>query len=90
MKSKFRITNKRNAFIAAIQSQRAKDYAEAKSRRQFKHEPSEKVAYIPGSLGPSVVTTAIKKEYGGIVNRTGRKLLAKTQKEERPRFYSHQ
>ncbi|MEK3718912.1 hypothetical protein [Paenibacillus sp. FSL R7-0333] len=90
MKTKFRITNKRHAFIAAVQSQRAKDFAEAKSRRQFKHEASDKVAYKPGKLGPSVVATAIQKEYGGVLNRTGRKLLAKTRREARPRFYSYQ
>lgn len=49
-----------------------------------------KSAYKPGSLGPSEVSVAINKEYGGVLNRSGRKLLAKTRREARPRFYSHQ
>ncbi|ASA22039.1 hypothetical protein [Paenibacillus donghaensis] len=90
MITKFRITNKRNAFIAAVQSQRAQDFAIAKSRRQFKHEASDKTPYVPGQLGLSVVATAIQKEYGGILNRTGRKLLAKATRKARPRFYNYQ
>lgn len=90
MKTKFRITNKRLALIAALQSGAALDYAVAKSRRQFKREKSEKKAYVPGHIGLSVVSDAIDKEYGGILNRSGRKLLAKTRREARPRLYSNQ
>ncbi|ETT46239.1 hypothetical protein BSK66_31715 [Paenibacillus odorifer] len=90
MKTKFRITNKKHAFIAAVQSQAAKEFALFKSRRQFKHEPSEKTAYKPGSLGPSVVATAIIKEYGGIIPRSLRKAKAKRTGKPFIKFYSHQ
>lgn len=88
MSTKFRITNKFHAFIAAIQSQRAKDYADSKAPRQYKHEASKKKAYIPGTLGLSTVSAAIQKEYGGILDRSARKLLAETRQEARPRFYN--
>ncbi|OKP97752.1 hypothetical protein [Paenibacillus sp. P46E] len=88
MPTKFQFSNKKFALIAALQSGAAYDLANVKSRRQFKHEASEKKAYVPGSLGLSSVSATIKKEYGGILNRTGRKLLAKTRREARPRFYS--
>lgn len=88
MKTKFRITSKKNALIAAMQSQCAKDFAQYKSGRQFKHEDSDKKAYEPGTLGLSMVSQAIQKEYGGFLNRSGRKLLAKTRREACPRFYN--
>lgn len=88
MPIKFRNTNKKYSLIAAIQSQYAKDFAQFKSGRQFKHEASDKKAYEPGTLGLSMVSQAIQKEYGGFLNRAGRKLLAKTRREARPRFYN--
>lgn len=90
MKIPFRITNKRHALITALQSGAARDFALVKSRRQFKHEPSEKTAYKPGSLGPSVVATAIIKEYGGIIPRSLRKAKAKRTGKPFIKFYSHQ
>ncbi|KGE20670.1 hypothetical protein [Paenibacillus wynnii] len=75
MTIKFRITNKHSALIAALQAGAARDFAVAKSRRQFKHEKSTKKAYVPGNLGPSVVATAIKKEFGTILSRKERKAL---------------
>lgn len=88
MKHNFAV--KTNASIVFKQASVARRFALSKSRRQFKHEPSEKKAYVPGYIGLSAVSDAIDKEYGGILNRTGRKLLAKTRREARPRFYSHQ
>lgn len=89
MKTTFRITNKRFAFIAALQAGAARDYAIAKSRRQFKHEASIKLAYVPGTLGLSVVAAAIQKEYGGIISKANRKGKAKRTGKPRPLFYSH-
>lgn len=82
------ISNKRYALIAALQAGAAYDFAIIKSRRQFKHDPSEKTAYIPGKLGPSVVATAIKKKYGGIISRKERKEFAIFNGESRARFYN--
>ncbi|MFD5020036.1 hypothetical protein ACFWMP_14130 [Paenibacillus sp. NPDC058367] len=89
MKPKFRITNKRHALVAALQSGAAKDFAIAKYRRKYKHEASKKVTYSPGSLGPSVVTAAIIKEYGGVLTRSIRKAKAKRTGEPFIKFYSH-
>ncbi|MDF9844185.1 MULTISPECIES: hypothetical protein [unclassified Paenibacillus] len=88
MKNKLGSINKRYSLIAALQAGAAYDYAILKSRRQFKHEASDKKAYEPGTLGLSMVSKEIQKEYGGIMNRAGRKLLAKTRREARPRFYN--
>ncbi|MDF9845109.1 MULTISPECIES: hypothetical protein [unclassified Paenibacillus] len=88
MPIKFRNTNKKYSLIAAIQSQCAKDFAQYKSGRRFKREASDKKAYKPGTLGLSMVSQAIQKEYGGYLNRSGRKLLAKAGRVSRPRFYN--
>lgn len=90
MLTKSRISIKRIALIAALQAGAARDYAMVKSRRQFKHEKPEKTAYVRGTLGPSVVATAIKKQYGGIISRADRKALAKHTGQSRTLFYSHQ
>ncbi|OMD19966.1 hypothetical protein BJP48_31545 [Paenibacillus odorifer] len=81
---------KTNATILLKQATAARQFALIKSNRQFKHEPSEKTAYKPGSLGPSVVATAIIKEYGGIITRSLRKAKAKRTGKPFIKFYSHQ
>ncbi|OMD19947.1 hypothetical protein BJP48_31560 [Paenibacillus odorifer] len=81
---------KTNATILFKQATAARQFALIKSRRQFKHEPSEKTAYKLGSLGPSVVATAIIKEYGGIIPRSLRKAKAKRTGKPFIKFYSHQ
>lgn len=90
MTTKFRITNKRSALTAALQAGAARDFAIFKSNRKFKREASNKEAYVPGTLGLSVVATAIKKEYGGIISKANRKGKAKRTGMPRPLFYSHQ
>ncbi|OMC99156.1 hypothetical protein MKX34_26590 [Paenibacillus sp. FSL R5-0636] len=88
MKHNFKI--KTNATILLKQATAARQFALFKSRRQFKHEPSEKTAYKPGTLGSSVVATAIIKEYGGIIPRSLRKAKAKRTGKPFIKFYSHQ
>jgi len=68
---------KKNLYKAFLQAGAAFKYAEFKSRRQFKHEPSDKKAYKPGSIGLSIVSEAIKKEFGSVLSRKERKRLAK-------------
>lgn len=90
MITKSRISNKRTALTAALQAGAARDYAMVKSRRQFKKEKTAKTAYAPGTLGLSVVATAIKKQYGDIISRADRKALAKHTGQSPTLFYSHQ
>ncbi|MFU1797640.1 hypothetical protein ACM1RC_27500 [Paenibacillus azoreducens] len=68
---------KKNLYKAYLQAGAAYKYAEFKARRQFKRERSEKTPYKPGSIGLSVISSAIKKEYGRILSRKERKSLAK-------------
>lgn len=89
MKPRYHITNKRHAFIAAIQSQRAKDFAIAKYRRRFKHEASKELPYKHGSLGPSVVATAMIREFGTVLSRSLRKAKAKRTGKPFIKFYNH-
>lgn len=89
MKYSSRITNKKHALIAALQSGAAYDYAVAKSRRQFRRPKSEKQAYKPGSLGPSAVATAVKEEFHGLIlSRRERKELVKASRAPVKKFYS--
>lgn len=81
-------TDKKYSLKAALQAGAAYDYAQFKSRRQFKHEPSDKKPYKPGSIGPSVVATAIKKEFGAIFSRKERKQLAEISGKPFQKFYT--
>lgn len=44
--------------------------------------------YKPGSIGPSAIATAIKKEFGSVLSRGERKMLAKAYKQPLKRFYA--
>jgi hypothetical protein len=88
MKHNFAV--KTNATIVFKQAAAARRFALAKSRRQFKRQASGKVAYVPGSIGLSMVAAAIEKEYGGIISKANRKGKAKRTGQPRTRFYSHQ
>lgn len=79
---------KRNLFKAALQAGAARDFAIFKSRRQFKHDRSEKMTYKPGSIGLSIVSAAIKKEYGSVLTRSERKRLAKETGKSFQAFYA--
>ncbi|WP_338842084.1 hypothetical protein [Paenibacillus glucanolyticus] len=83
-----KITNKKYALTAALQAGAAHDFALFKSRRQFKSEASEKKPYKPGSIGTSIIATAIKKEFGSILSRSERKMLAKAYKKPLQKFYA--
>lgn len=83
-----KITNKKYALTAALQAGAAHDFALFKSRRQFKREASEKKPYKPGSIGPSIIATAIKKEFGSILSRSERKMLAKAYKKPLQKFFA--
>ncbi|WP_339271480.1 hypothetical protein NYE54_08305 [Paenibacillus sp. FSL K6-1330] len=73
-----KITNKKYALTAALQAGAAHEFALIKSHRQFKREAVEKKPYKPGSIGPSVVATAISEAFHGLIlNRSERKRLAK-------------
>ncbi|AOZ91602.1 hypothetical protein [Paenibacillus crassostreae] len=64
---------KKYSLTAALQAGAAYDFAILKSRRQFKREKSDKKKYVPGKLGLSAVSTAIKKEFGTILSRKERR-----------------
>lgn len=70
---------KESFFRAAVQAGRAKEWARMKANRRFKKGKSEKKPYKPGVtvLGLSAVSEAIKKDYGVIEGRRGRKRIAK-------------
>lgn len=65
------------AFRVAKQAGIARDFAEVKKGVRAKAPRSTKQPYQPGELGLSAVSTAIKKDYGEILNRRERKKLAK-------------
>ncbi|MBU5672683.1 hypothetical protein [Paenibacillus brevis] len=88
MKNNNRFANKKDALTASIQSGAANDFALFKSRRQFKRTVSEKKAYKPGNIGPSVIATAIKNAYGSILSRHERKQIAKSTGQPVQKFYS--
>lgn len=77
------------AFRLAKQAATAKDFAIAKARRQSKRPRSTKVAYVPGTIGLSSVSEAIKKDYGTILSRRDRKALAKEQGVAMTRYYNN-
>lgn len=84
-----RITNKKHALTAALQAGAAHDFAIIKSRRQFKREAIEKKPYKPGSIGPSVIVTAIKDTFHGVVlSRRERRRLAKIDGKPFQKFYA--
>ncbi|OIB04861.1 hypothetical protein AK95_14695 [Paenibacillus sp. LC231] len=84
-----KITNKKYALTAALQAGAAHEFALIKSRRQFKREASGKTPYKPGSIGPSVVATAISKAFHGVIlNRSERKRLAKIDGKPFQKFYA--
>lgn len=83
-----KITNKKHALTAALQAGAAHEFALIKSRRQFKREALEKKPYKPGSIGPSIIAIAIKKEFGSILSRSERKMLAKAYKKPLQKFYA--
>ncbi|WP_211746386.1 hypothetical protein [Paenibacillus sp. Marseille-Q4541] len=70
------IKDKKVALTAARQAGAAKAYALYKANRQFKREKILKDPYVPGTIGLSEVSTAIKKEYGVISDRWTRKMVA--------------
>lgn len=53
----------------------AKQFLGFKSSKTPKREKSKKQAYVPGTLGLSNVSRAIKEDYGVIISRKERKLL---------------
>lgn len=70
--------NKKVALTAAKQAGAAKAFAVWKSRRQFKREKTEKSPYVPGTIGLSEVSAAIRKEYAGqVASRKSRKKIDK-------------
>ncbi|WP_339193122.1 hypothetical protein [Paenibacillus sp. FSL W8-1287] len=84
-----KITNKKYALTAALQAGAAHEFALIKSRRQFKREALEKKPYKPGSIGPSVVATAIKNTFHGVIlSRSERKRLAKIDGTPFQKFYA--
>ncbi|MGW8823398.1 hypothetical protein ACWGNU_14855 [Paenibacillus lautus] len=84
-----KITNKKYALTAALQAGAAHEFALIKSRRQFKPEATEKKPYKPGSIGPSVVATAIKDAFHGVIlNRSERKRIAKIDGKPFQKFYA--
>lgn len=88
MKNTNRFENKKDALKAALQAGAAHEYAVLKSRRQFKRPAQDKKEYERGSLGPSTVATAIKKEFGRILSRRERKQLAKSTGKPFQKFYA--
>lgn len=81
------IKDKKVALAAAKQAGAAKMYAVWKSRRQFKREKTEKSSYVPGTIGLSEVSAAIKENYAGqIANRKARKKVDKIL-DRKLRFY---
>lgn len=84
-----KITNKKYALTAALQAGAAHECALIKSRRQFKRGASENKPYKPGSIGPSVVATAIKDAFHGVIlNRSERKRIVKIDGKPFKKFYS--
>ncbi|QCT03776.1 hypothetical protein E6C60_3065 [Paenibacillus algicola] len=65
-----------------------------KTRWKLKPERCKKVAYKPGSIGPSVIATAIKDAYKDIVrkgyipNRRERKALDRMPGRSSQKFYA--
>lgn len=81
-------TNKKDARSALNQSIAASEFAQFKANRRFKRPASEKKAYERGSIGPSVVASAIKNAYGRILSRRERKQLAKATGKPFQKFYA--
>lgn len=80
MSIKYNVSEKGKAGRRLLyQAMAARQWAEMKANRRFKRTKPEvkKEAYEPGTLGLSSVSEAIKKDYGVIENRRGRRLIAR-------------
>ncbi|GIO40195.1 hypothetical protein J41TS12_50560 [Paenibacillus antibioticophila] len=80
--------SKKDARTALNQSNAARVVAQFNINRRYKRTASEKKAYKPGNIGPSVIATAIKEHYGRIIPRRSRKYIAKVGGQPVPKFYS--
>jgi hypothetical protein len=81
--------DKMQAFRVARQAGKLRELAELKKGTRLKAPRSTKAPYQPGSIGMSKVSKEIKENYGHVVSRKGRRLLAKTDKKEFVRFYNN-
>lgn len=79
---------KKYSLKAALQAGAAHDYAIYKSQRRWKREKSDKKAYVPGTLGLSAVSAAIKSEFSWISPRWNRRHWSKVTRQPFLKFYA--
>ncbi|GIO40180.1 hypothetical protein J41TS12_50410 [Paenibacillus antibioticophila] len=80
--------SKKDARMAFDQSAAARVVAQFNFNRRYKRSASEKKAYKPGNIGPSVIATAIKNAYGRILSRRERKQIAERTGQPVQKFYA--
>lgn len=72
--------DKKQALRCARQAAFAREFAQFKSRRQFRRQASGKKPYKPGSIGISAVSAEIKQVFGEVIPRRDRRSAGRTGK----------
>jgi hypothetical protein len=66
----------------------AKEFISFKTPKMPKREKSTKQSYIPGSLGVSNISKAIREDHGTVLNRRERKQKAKNLRQPFQAYYN--